>query len=572
MQTALRTIGQPALLRPVGSSEGSRARRVEWHLGVLCTIVVLPLLGFVGLLLWQYTGAERLRLRQEGAELLHTITVVVEKDLAAQGAMVDLAAHSPALMSEDLPSVRRSLEELARALDMRIVLRTVTGDPLFDTLRQQGPRGWVEHEEDQLARTARRPVASNLLSDASSPEPFIAITAPVVRQGSRDVAYLLSFAFSPNRISQAVSQEAGRPGTLALVLDGKGRTIASSSAQDIRVGQSLPGIASQVSGRGGHLAADLPGGMRFVGQYRRLNGADWTVVAGLDEDILTKPMRRFLVQLGGLGLTACLLSVALALIFGGRIAGAIGALRSAAAALEAGHPVTLKETPVTQVNAAGHALVSAADVIARSRAQQAFLNRELHHRVKNSLATVQAVVLSVARSSENLDAFRASISDRLHSLSKTHDLLVGKGQEGASLRDILESELQPYRGDGVQRVELRGPPVQLPTDAALPIAMLVHELVTNAAKYGALSVPTGRLCVNWSLAQEAQGPELTLTWAETGGPHVKEPAREGFGSKLIDRVARQLNGTIFKTFAAVGLTVELSTPLLDRPAPVSLDQ
>ncbi len=125
------------------------ARPVEWHLGALCTIVVLPLLGFVGLLLWQYTGAERLRLRQQEADLLHAVTVAVERDLAAQGAMVELAAHSPALLSEDLPSIRRAMGELAGALDIRIALATPAGEALFDSAG-----AWVRHWRART--TARR--------------------------------------------------------------------------------------------------------------------------------------------------------------------------------------------------------------------------------------------------------------------------------------------------------------------------------------------------------------------------------------------------------------------------------
>jgi two-component sensor histidine kinase len=526
------------------------ARPVEWHLGALCTIVVLPLLGFVGLLLWQYTGAERLRLRQQGADLLHAVTVAVERDLAAQGAMVELAAHSPALLSEDLPSIRRAMGELAGALDIRIALATPAGEALFDSAGGMGPS--LARADDRPARAGRRPVVSDLLVDPAWPEPLVAITAPVIRPGTNDVVYLLRFGFAPHRLSQAVVREGARPGALALVLDGRGHAVASSAEDAVRVGQSLPAIAARLAGGSGRLQVEIPDRARFESQYRRLDGADWTVVAGLDEAVLAAPMRRFLIEIGGLGLAACLFSLALALIFGSRIATTIADLRAAAAALEAGQPVTFGDTSVAQVNEAGRALASAADAIGRSRTQQALLNRELHHRVKNNLATVQAVVASVARSSDSLESFRTSISDRLRSLAKTHDLLIASGWQSASLMDILESELQPYRADGLQRVELLGPAVQLPSDAALPVAMLIHELVTNAAKYGALSVPAGRLVVAWTLSQGGRGPELALTWTEAGGPPVRPPARAGFGSKLMDRIGRQLDGAVEREFAAEG--------------------
>ncbi len=575
LQAASKIIDLSLILRRFGSLARKKksARPVEWHLVALCTVVILPILGFVGLLLWHYTSAERQRLQQQGIELLHNVTVTVEKDLAVQGAMIELAAHSPALLSEDLASIRPAMSELARALDMRIMLRSTTGDVLFNSARPQDPSlGRQEREEDRLVLSAKRPVASNLFSDPSSPDPLVAITAPVMRLGTRDVVYLLSFGFSPRRISHAISREAIRPGALALVLDGGGRVIATSAPNEIQFGQALPAATSVVAGVSGPFQAEAPDGTRLVGHYRRLNGADWTIVAALDEEVLAAPMWRFLLQLGTIGLTTCLLSLVLALTFGGRIARAIGELRGAAAALERGGPVAFSDTSVTQVNEAGRALSSAAHAIGRSQERQAFLNRELHHRVKNNLATVQAVVNSVARSSDSLASFKSAIYGRLGSLAKTHDLLVVNGWHGASLKDILESELQPYRGDGAQRVELAGPPVQLSTDAALPVAMLVHELVTNAVKYGALSVPSGRLRVTWVLSQDTDTPVITLDWVETGGPRVHDPAREGFGSKLLERVSRQLNGTVTREFAAEGLRLRLTAPLPEPTQHTSLSQ
>ncbi len=562
-ESAIPMVGPTA--PPLAASSRRPALRgawpVEWHLAALCAAFILPILGFVGLLLWQSTGAERQRLEQQGTEILHKVAAAVDRDLAVQGAVTELAAHSPALLSGDLAVIDRALGELARALDMRIMLRSTTGQDLLGPGAAARPiTGQGEREEDRVALTTRRPVASNLFSDAGAPA-LVAITVPVVRPGGGEVVSLLSFAFPPARIAQAVAREGALPGAVAFVIDGNGRVVGASRPGLAEDARGLPAIPSA---RPGRFDMELPNGTRLAAQSMRLAGANWTVVAGLEEEALQAPMQRFLFQLGGIGLALGLLSAALALSFGRRITGAIDALRGAAATLGRGGAVAPVGTPVAEINEVGHALETAAAAIKRAQERQALLNRELHHRVKNNLATVQAVVGSAARSAESLEAFREALSSRLASLGKTHDLLVGSGWEGASLEALLRSELQPYDEAGTARVALSGPPVELAPDMALPLGMLAHEMATNAAKYGGLSVPGGRLQVAWRVETEDGKPWLRLAWTETGGPAVEPPRRQGFGSKLLERIGGQLGGSVNRDFAPGGLRLELRIPL---PAP-----
>jgi len=198
----------------------------------------------------------------------------------------------------------------------------------------------------------------------------------------------------------------------------------------------------------------------------------------------------------------------------------------------------------------------------RIQAQQSLLIRELHHRVKNTLATVQAVVGATARSTSSIEDFYAAFVGRIISLANTHSLLTEAVWQTASLREILEKELSPYNDTAGERIVIEGPPVELPSEAAVPIGMAVHELTTNAAKYGALSIASGRVTVRWDSAEEPEGLRLKLTWAEEGGPPVVPPKRQGFGSRLLHRVlATQLNATVHMDFRPTGLTVSIDTVL-----------
>jgi two-component sensor histidine kinase len=198
----------------------------------------------------------------------------------------------------------------------------------------------------------------------------------------------------------------------------------------------------------------------------------------------------------------------------------------------------------------------------QSQAQQSLLIRELHHRVKNTLATVQAVVGATARSTTNIDDFYEAFVGRIISLANTHSLLTEAVWQTASLREILEKELSPYYDDGGERIKVEGPTVELPSEAAVPIGMAIHELTTNAVKYGALSVYSGRVAVSWTSEPEGESIRLKLVWAERNGPPVSPPTRQGFGSRLLHRVlTTQLNANVTMDFDEGGLRVSLDMVL-----------
>ncbi len=194
--------------------------------------------------------------------------------------------------------------------------------------------------------------------------------------------------------------------------------------------------------------------------------------------------------------------------------------------------------------------------------QQSFLIRELHHRVKNTLATVQAVVGATARSTSSIEEFYKAFVGRIISLANTHSLLTEALWQTASLREILEKELIPYNDAKGERIELEGPDVKLPSEIAVPIGMAVHELTTNAAKYGALSIRTGRVSVMWTEHGEGDDRRLSLSWVERGGPRVAQPGRQGFGSRLLHRVlTTQLNAEVKVDYDPTGLRVSIDAPI-----------
>lgn len=205
------------------------------------------------------------------------------------------------------------------------------------------------------------------------------------------------------------------------------------------------------------------------------------------------------------------------------------------------------------------------DVTERRLAEErrALLAREVDHRAKNALAVVQAALRLTPR--EDADAFARAVEGRVAALARAQTLLAEGSWVGASLQPLLEAELGafPSTGDSDARIVLQGPPVELRPDAVQALSMAVHELATNATKYGALSEPGGRLSVTWTVDTSPPGL-LRIVWTEVGGPPVASPpARRGFGSRVLEAVLReQLGGTVNRRWEAAGLTCEIALPLV----------
>ena len=215
----------------------------------------------------------------------------------------------------------------------------------------------------------------------------------------------------------------------------------------------------------------------------------------------------------------------------------------------------------------------ARDVTERVRAERhtEMMMAELNHRVKNTLATMQAIAHQTIANAADLPTFTENFLSRLLALSHTHNLLARDAWLGAPLTGIINNELAPYRHDDARtddartndaRARLQGDELNLSPKHALALSMALHELATNAGKYGSLSVPEGRVSVTWTTRMQDQRPWLQLQWTETGGPAVEPPTRRGFGTRLINEgVPYELGGEVTLEFPPCGVTCAIDVPL-----------
>ncbi len=202
--------------------------------------------------------------------------------------------------------------------------------------------------------------------------------------------------------------------------------------------------------------------------------------------------------------------------------------------------------------------INASENEAAKRLQRLLLE-ELHHRVKNTLATVIAITSQSLRSADTLEQGRAAIESRLFALGRAHDLLLQANWASAPVRDIIRAAVQPFDDQGMSRFSIEDTSLKIDASAVLPLTMSLNELCTNAVKYGALSVPAGRIAI--TLLADETSDHFKLTWAESGGPIVRESKRPGFGTRLINRLAEQLHGKARLIYAPQGITYQLDTLL-----------
>lgn len=190
---------------------------------------------------------------------------------------------------------------------------------------------------------------------------------------------------------------------------------------------------------------------------------------------------------------------------------------------------------------------------------QKLILEELHHRIKNTLATVSAIASQSLRTATSIEHGQQAIESRLLALGRAHDLLLQARWASASLAHIVRGATEPYDSKGEGKFSIQGPDFKISSGAVIALAMTLNELCTNTTKFGALSVPAGRIQIAWTIDEEKQ--RLQLNWAEKSGPPVLAPTRRSFGTRLIETLGKQLNGDVRLAYEPQGFVYTLDVPL-----------
>jgi two-component sensor histidine kinase len=208
-------------------------------------------------------------------------------------------------------------------------------------------------------------------------------------------------------------------------------------------------------------------------------------------------------------------------------------------------------------------LLAAAGLDAREREAsdklQKLILEELHHRIKNTLATVDAIVSQSLRSLPGSEHVQHAINGRLLALGRAHDFLLQARRGSANLDTIVRNATEAFDNPAERKFSISGPEIRMAPGSVIALAMTLNELCTNATKFGALSIPQGCVDINWTLDQRAQ--RLHLTWTEKNGTEVRPPKQRGFGTRLIETLGRQLLGDVQLMYEPAGLIYTFDVPM-----------
>lgn len=532
--------------------------RPPWPVSLLLALLIIalavPLLALLGIQASRLTASERARLFGEARLEAERIAADLDQTLNGYIAILESLATTPALGEDDLATVYRQAQAALGPRGIYAFLRDPDGRILFNTRVPYGsPLPLVSGFAQEII-DGTRPAVSDVVFGEVVKRSVIAVSVPVFRDGK--LHYVFSLSLDPALMKELLDRQKMPAEWRATIVDRKGVVIARTRLHEEFAGKPLSDISRSV---GDELqGTDLEGRVVKWGVApSRVSG--WTVYVSVLSELVDAAAREALLNYVLIVAAFTCVGLAGAVGLARVITQPLDAAESAAKALGEGRKVTFKPTPVAEANAIGTALVEAADLREQAEQQILLLMREVNHRSKNMLAVVQAIARQMP--AEDPKLFVRQFSNRIVGLAASQDLLIESNWQGVHVADLVRSQLALFRELIGTRIEITGPLVRLQPPAAQAIGMALHELATNASKYGALSDDNGKVGVTWHLEGLGETREFVLIWTEKGGPPVKPPSRRGFGyTIMVAMVEKSLDAKVSIEYAESGLVWKVRAP------------
>lgn len=462
---------------------------------------MLPLIVFaVGLVFSNYEQ-DRRAATQRVIQTVRSIRLVLDAEVQRMTGGLQVLSLTNSLRNQDFDNFRRIATGFLDQYGKEGVLLVADreGRQLFSSLTEDTASLPPRNNRDIVEKVfaSKTPQYSNLFIGAVKKRLIVTVEVPVFRDG--EVICVISFS-PPIDIFQALieKQRPNEDWTIS-IFDRENINFARiPNTQDTVGKRASPTLhAAMLRASEATLQTVSLEGVPLITSFTRSSLTGWAVAAGIAESSLVGPLWRNLAITSVIGGILLLIGLAFA--------------------------------------------VRMATAIARGEMLHDLLIEELNHRVKNTLAIMQSIAAQTFRGASKAE--RSKFEGRLGALAEAHNLLSQEKWQSSELKDVIGRVLQPYLLTAPERLRMSGPSVPLSPRLSVVLSMIVHEIATNAAKYGALSNDTGKIDLEWEAITENAKPKLRMIWRESGGPHVTAPVQRGFGSRLIERSARdQLGG------------------------------
>lgn len=454
------------------------AEQFVWvRLGLLVTGMVLPLTVFAVVLVYYNYEANRRTAYERILQIARGVATNVDAEFRSAIASLEVLSLSEALQRDDFVAFRSQAEHFIKAHfpQSNVVVSDPSGQQLLNTAVPADTPLPKYVRMNALLRVFEKgdPQISGLVFGPVLRRNIVVVDVPVQRDGK--VIYDLAASLPLSIFTDIIMRQRPEPDWRIAVFDREGTIIAHSRYNEQFVGRlAAPSLYDELMSRSeGGLDTTTFDRVVVLTGFTHAPFSGWSAAVGIPKSSLTVELWRSVAVLAAFGVVC--------LAFGTFFA------------------------------------VRLATQLARSQADRELLINELNHRVKNTLAAVQGLVSSTMRSALSIADAKTLIEERITALGRAHDVLTQEYWEGADLRDLALSIVQPYRTEHSNGIEVSGPDLRVNPRAAVALAMVFHELMTNAAKYGALSQPEGRVRVEWSTTEDGGHSTLRVVWMEMGG-------------------------------------------------------
>lgn len=516
-------------------------------------VVVLPAILFSAALILQFSRQQQELAQAQVSGAAQNISASVDRQLTALITTARVLAASPLLDTGDFSQFHRSAMAALEGSNNTSALIGPDFQPILTTaLPYDGSRHPARPGTTPIIESVFKTQMQYISNLSYSPRRNIHtvfVAVPVLRNGG--TRFVLAVETAAGKLKASVEEDGRHPHLTVTI---RGRDAQAIDAPGSKEGngnkfEDQPSIVARVENS---LDADLI----EASHVSQLSG--WSTTVAMRAEWIERPILRSWFWLAIVGLFLGVFCFALTIFFTRRLVQPITALTAQARAIGEGKAMPAITSAIEEFAEVSRVLASASRERLDAEEQNRFLMHEMAHRVKNQYALIGAIAHRAAKQSSSTAEFHTTLSDALDSLARSSDLLAQSGWECAKLRELVLRQLQPFGASrATGQFQLDGPDLPLNVSSVQTIGLALHELATNAAKYGALSAENGTVTIEWSV-----GVRFRLRWQERGGPPVVAPKRTGFGTSVIHTMtARGLGGEVRLDYAVDGLVWNVDAPI-----------
>lgn len=555
----------------------SRTLPLRWHLTIFGVLIVTPIFLALIFLSILYVHMQQTAIRAEADGIVQEATKLIDSEITRDTLALKALSASTNLAQGNFASLYKVAKKVAEAIPgSAIVVRKPNGETIFNTNFPFGTELPKPQDENLIAADhAAIRNKSTTISEVFvgvTGKTFVALVEPVFENDQP--SFLLSLGIPTGTISKILNRDMSYSSWLIGVTGTDNKILGRTWDEDRFVGKTASdAFIKNTQGDSGVFLARTLDGVDVFDVYVRSKLTGWKIAAGLPLLMYQAPLRHTLYVLGAMVAFGLACSIALSFGYARFLLKPVAALH---ALVESPSIASFKlvRSGIKELDDLADVLANSFMLLQDRDQHQQVLVKELNHRAKNALTAIQAIAYATRKNSTSLDDFVRAFDGRLNAMARSYDIITRNDWRAGDLKEIVSECCKPF--SDAQRFEINGPPVLLSPKALVGMGLVIHELATNAIKYGALSNKAGKVSIHWLIEKKDDCEVVRFTWNERGGPSITKPSRKGFGTELITAVVNNdLHGDVVSDITEEGLNFVAVFPLENQPVvlqPSSMDE